>query len=113
LNPNSIDHAEIAWLYYVGEKKGKFEIYKLTQGSVIIDKEYSTIRMKFYSTDINADEPFEFIIKQKGSNYYYKTDTYDIPEEEYEIYPHKADDGEIIFYTGDSEEEIYLHIAIE
>lgn len=112
LPSKAIEFAEINWLYHTGEKAGTFEVYQLINDSLKINTEHKSIRMKFKGSNINTDDPFELILTQKEDKFYFKSDTYDIPEEEHECYLYETSD-EVLFYAANDNEEVYLHMEIK
>lgn len=101
--------AETKWLYHKGPKAGRFEVYTLVPGTVLVNPLESTIRMRFKGQSLECDDSFEIVIWQSNAGYKYKSDTFDSPGEEYDLDMYVGDE-DMILYDCDDTEEFYIHI---
>ncbi len=85
----------------------EFNRYELVSGSIRKNNEHQTIRFGLR----RGDDEFEVVIRNDGEDWFFKSDAYDDPEEEFLVHFFRGKE-KIIFVCSDAYEQIYFHFVL-
>ena len=85
----------------------EFDRYELVSGSIRKNNEHQAIRFGLRK----GDDEFEVVIRHDDEDWFFKSDAYDDPEEEFLIHFFSGKE-EIVFVCSDAYEQIYFHFIL-
>ena len=85
----------------------EFDRYELVSGSIRKNNEHQAIRFGLRK----GDDEFEVVIRHDDEDWFFKSDTYDNPDEEFLVHLFSSKE-EIVFVCSDAYEQIYFHFIL-